>query len=451
MLQISQLSTFFLQSFFESPVPTLLANKNQFLYANKMFLSLFLYSEQDIQNLDFELITPKNVVEISHKAYFDSYELFTHCISERYLLKKDGLVVLTELSFVKHKFDNEEVIIFFVRDISSHKTKNEKLYENEKRLKLALKVSNQAVWDWNNLTGETYYSEDYFTMLGYEPNEFEPSYDKWVELLHPDDRELAIFAQQTYLDSKAESYEIEFRLQRKDLTFIWTHTSAVILTRNSDGVPMRMIGVVMNIDDSKKREIAVKELTQKLIEFAFYNSHVLRSPVSRALGVLQLMRYEESPLYFEMIEKSIIEIDQILVKMNNTLVVKTQNTKEEHIPYKEISIISTDKISQFVYKQLLAKFKTNLKATFYDDIKQFLSKMNVKSTEAIILVIDMQLVGSEIWNQIDQLLLKPQLIAVFLLTDNITVEEIIKARDYSFIKGILLKPFSFDKINQLFS
>lgn len=451
MLKEQLLPNFFLHTFVESPIPTVVANKTQFLFANASFLSFSQYDANEINQLNFNLITPNNVNQQHHEGYFSSSTHLKHKIDERYIRRKHGQVVLVELSYVLHIFESEPYIVFFIRDISQYKTKNEKLYANEKRLTLALKASNQAIWDWNNITGETFYSDDYFSMLGYEPNEFIPSYDKWVSLLHPEDKEIATYSQQLYMESKADNYAIDFRLQTKDQSYIWTHTQAIILSRDIAGNAERILGIVMNINEQKKKEKALRDLTQKLVQFAFYHSHILRSPVARALGLVQLMKQDENPLYFQLVEKSIAEIDEIILSMNLTLSQEVNLSAETSILFKKITFISKDKISQYIHKQLVDKIKTNVKASFNEDFNLLLEEPEEAGIVGHIVIVDMQISNNDIWLQIEKIQQSKSTVSIFLLADMVTIEEILKAKEYPIIKGILLKPLSFENMNELFS
>lgn len=448
MFEPNQLPNFFFKAFLETPLPAIVADKEKFLFANNAFFSYFGYGPDEIAQLNFDLITPKNLREVAHKDYFSQKPELVHYLSERYIVKKDGQAVLAEISWVRHEFESDTFIIFFIRDITTHKTKDEKQYENEKRLSLALKASKQAIWDWNNLTDETYYSDDYFMMLGYKPNEFEPSYDKWVELLHPDDVDYATFAQKLYLENKTDRYEVEFRLRKKDGTFIWTHTRALVFSRDDRGVPERIIGIVMDINEQKKKEKAIQDLTQKLIDFAFYHSHVLRSPVANALGLIQLIKHEKNTDYLGLLEKSISEVDDVIHQMNQTLIIETNRSIDKALTPK-ISFIVSDKLSRFIFKKIITKLKSDLDVTFFNNLQSFVSS-DLKEEQGHVVIVDMQVAAElleEIANVQDQL----SQIYLFLLTDQIGIDDIIKAKSFPFIKGILLKPLTFEDLGALFS
>ena len=83
------------------------------------------------------------------------------------------------------------------------------------RLKLALEATSDALWDWHIPSGKAYFSERYYTMLGYEPNELPPGYATWKMLLHPEDKKETIRRIQQHIESGTDSYSEEFRLRMK--------------------------------------------------------------------------------------------------------------------------------------------------------------------------------------------------------------------------------------------
>ncbi|MEN0019475.1 MAG: PAS domain-containing protein, partial [Planctomycetota bacterium] len=64
----------------------------------------------------------------------------------------------------------------------------------QSRLDLATRVSRLGLWDWDLETDEVYFSETFFTMLGYEPGEMPMCLQTWVDLVHPDDLAEALAA-----------------------------------------------------------------------------------------------------------------------------------------------------------------------------------------------------------------------------------------------------------------
>ncbi len=60
---------------------------------------------------------------------------------------------------------------------------------------------------------------------------------------------------------------------------------------------------------------------EKLAEYAFINSHVLRAPLSRMLGLIQLMEMTDKKdlQLIDYLKKSGEELDEVVKKINTTL------------------------------------------------------------------------------------------------------------------------------------
>ncbi len=137
--------------------------------------------------------------------------------------------------------------------------------KTEERLDLAIRAANEGLWDWNVVTGETFFNEIYYTMLGYEPQELPMTVETWKGLVHPDDLPGAFEDLQQHFDGHAATYKNEHRLRRKDGTWQWTLAVGEVVERTSDGQPLRMIGVSLDIHQAKESEREIAR-TKQLLE-----------------------------------------------------------------------------------------------------------------------------------------------------------------------------------------
>lgn len=161
-----------------------------------------------------------------------------------------------------YKLPSGEIVALF-DDVTNQVKAQEALQTSEERLKLALEAVQDSVWDWDIKHNKVIFNDGWFTMLGYEPDEFNHKYETWKTLLHPDEAsaiESEIFS---YLD-KDESFRIEFRLKCKDGSWKWVMGRGMVMERDEKGAPTRMIGTNVDISDSK----ATQKRYKKLMDFA---------------------------------------------------------------------------------------------------------------------------------------------------------------------------------------
>src|SRR5208283_2728004 len=142
----------------------------------------------------------------------------------------------------------------------------EALRITEERLSLALKATGQGIYDLDLRTGDTIVSPEYALMLGYDTAEFHETDAKWIERLHPDDKEQAAAVYRAYVNGEIPEYKVEFRQKTKDGTWKWILSIGKIMERDVDGNPLRMIGTFTDITDRKKTEAELRLKRQQLEE-----------------------------------------------------------------------------------------------------------------------------------------------------------------------------------------
>jgi len=138
-------------------------------------------------------------------------------------------------------------------EIEQHQQFQAALTESEERYLLAVRGSNDGIWDWP-LTGDTLYlSPRWKAMLGYADDEFPSSAHAWWEQTHPDDRERLRTASQALRDGRSLDLTVEYRMRHRDGEYRWflTRGSAV---PNADGKITRAAGSHTDITQRKHIE-----------------------------------------------------------------------------------------------------------------------------------------------------------------------------------------------------
>lgn len=100
-------------------------------------------------------------------------------------------------------------------------------------------------------------SPEYFDMMGMPRDKRSFTVEEWRERVHPDDRERASAAV-TALIEEGAPYDVEFRTIQRDGSVRWFANRAVLF-RRPDGRPDRVLGAMLDIDDLKRAEAAVRE------------------------------------------------------------------------------------------------------------------------------------------------------------------------------------------------
>lgn len=193
---------------------------------------------------------------------------------------------------------------------------DEYLYE------VILDAINAGVWVWDIETGEEWWSDKYYRLLGYEPGEIKASYNVFIdELVHPDDRHLLIDASRNPILAGVKK-PIEIRLKMKDNSYRWFEAAGQVM-HNEKGKAIKMTGSIIDRNDVRQYQIKLQqtlELTagqnKKLNNFAYIVSHNLRSHVSNMQGLFAIYEQASDP---EEKNEYIKQLNRISHSLNDTI------------------------------------------------------------------------------------------------------------------------------------
>jgi PAS domain S-box-containing protein len=110
----------------------------------------------------------------------------------------------------------------------------------------------KAAWTWDISANKIEWTAELYEMFGLKPQEFEASYEAYLQALHPDDREkVNLVVQNAFRDHTP--FEIEHRVQWPDGTIKWIKGVGKV-ELNENGEAITMIGSAEDISDRKQEK-----------------------------------------------------------------------------------------------------------------------------------------------------------------------------------------------------
>ena len=133
------------------------------------------------------------------------------------------------------------------------------------RVASAMRLGNLAWWEMKLPSGIVTCDDRKLEMLGRDPAAYRNMhYSAFTDLLHPDDYAKAMQSMRDHLEGKSEMYQLDYRIMKNDGTYLWLHDSGGIAESDAEGQPIRVSGVVMDINARKQTEEALRESQTKL-------------------------------------------------------------------------------------------------------------------------------------------------------------------------------------------
>ncbi len=250
-------------------------------------------------------------------------EDFAICIREKRVLSTEGVYMgrRGDSRFLKYYLVpiivNNHVVGIWVnfhdltglwiiqKELEESKKKAE---ENEYRWKFALEGSGDGVWDWNLETNKVYFSPQWKSMLGFSGNELSGHLDEWKKMIHPDDFDKVGNELNKYLSNETKIYSHTHRLLCKDGTYKWILDRGMIVERNEQNKPIRMIGTHTDLTEQIEMENKLRQANADKDKFFSIIAHDLRSPFQGLLGISEILVDNKNELSTE---ETIVLIGQL--------------------------------------------------------------------------------------------------------------------------------------------
>jgi PAS domain S-box-containing protein len=193
---------------------------------------------------------------------------------------------------------DEQIRIGVMIDITDRKRAEIALAQSGELWKRALEGTGDGVWDWHVQEGRELLSPACKALYGFAPEELPDTPDALDGRTHPEDLESMRIARKAHFAGQTPIYINEHRVRCKDGSWKWILSRGMVLTRDAQGHPLRMVGTHTDITLRKQADAlraerdraAAADLAKS--QFLSRVSHELRTPLNAVLGFTQLLELE---------------------------------------------------------------------------------------------------------------------------------------------------------------
>ena len=241
--------------------------EGKFTYVNKALCDTVGVAEEEILGESYKILFDEEDARAVFEIFNRLYESGAPPQPQEWKIRiSDGGYRWCEIS-LDAATDIKGTVVGFKgvsRDINDRKTAQVKFREIQERLNLALDAGHLAVWEQNLQTREAVRDIRWSQLLGYAPEEIEPTMYGWAKLVHPDDYDGLRKAFNDYAKGRSSIYEQAYRIRHKSGEWVWHLARAKLVEWDEHYNPVRLVGVTLDITDKMRAEEALRKAHEEL-------------------------------------------------------------------------------------------------------------------------------------------------------------------------------------------
>lgn len=180
---------------------------------------------------------------------YDQIVRYTHQFGETVWIRCKGIAIRDEKGKAIRMLGVHE-------NVSELKETQIKLNSQIELNQHIMESSGIGSWKWDIVTGKIEISDLWANLIGYSKIELgDLNFENWQRLLHRDDLKRVLDELNLHLEGVTEKLELEARLKHKEGHWIWILTKGKVISRNSNGFPVVVIGTQQDISNRKRNEL----------------------------------------------------------------------------------------------------------------------------------------------------------------------------------------------------
>lgn len=281
-----------------------------------------------------------------HKEIMQNLTLLPQNLLESKELKQ----FLTQIDLKLRKLENDKDFAeHSLRIVEIEKRELErKITATNEKFDLASQASQAGIWEWMGTTGQVTWDDQMFRIYGIKDKDSYNDLSKlFFDFVVPEDK--AILSNSfSSINTASNIFNVEFRICRPNDQAIRNLELTALIRFDLRSVPIRMVGVCVDITEKNITETERLQFVNNLInynkdleDFAFVVSHRLRSHTSKfqtAISVLTNVASIESlrDIIIDEVNKEAKMMDETLRDLAKVLSLKNESHIFESIPLKRI-------------------------------------------------------------------------------------------------------------------
>lgn len=249
--------------FGENPCPMFIwdINNLRILDCNKAALQKYGYSRDEFLRLnitDIQFIDDRwQLFKVGHEPNHDG--LIAKQTWRQF--KKTGELMFAEINGHLIEYRGRKIAFIQINDLTEKEKALEQLKESQAKLETATKIARLGYWQLKSDGSERYWSDEVYEIWGVTRDNFEVTFDTFLNTIHPEDRD-AFVKEQTAFHSWKKTFDLEYRIILPDGSITWVYEKGKLL-EDELGNPIIFQGMVQDITPQRLLMLSLEESNKR--------------------------------------------------------------------------------------------------------------------------------------------------------------------------------------------
>lgn len=224
------------------------------------------------------------------------------------------------------KIGDEQFAPAYFKDLTKSKEVEANASNLLELLKIAEIISTTGSIEFDLINKKIIWSDEFFKILGYEPQSFELDRDSLYNHIFSEDKDAFVIWQEMAMKRKGQTEPIDLRILKNDGTISTIRTSGISFADENENV-IKFVAVAKDITIRKRNSEELFKQNKQLKEIAWTQSHIVRAPLTRLMGLVYAIQKgivpePEKEVYYKYIVDSANELDTVIKDITAKTVLK---------------------------------------------------------------------------------------------------------------------------------
>lgn len=269
--------------------------------------------DKELVRSQFDMLSVQKRIEISAFRFLDGINKFRWIET-----------IITDMS-------DDPVIAGIVansRDVTQRIEDENKIKAGLERYNIVSKATSDTIYDFNILTNKIVWNKGIQGIFGHKLAADTTTKEWWLKNVHPEDVKRTVQNFKHCIKKNKTRWKAEYRFRSADGTYRYVlDRSFLIYNENSE--PVKMIGAIQDITEQINYIQAIEDQNTRFREIAWFQSHVVRAPLARIMGLTDILKNAEGETYYSELLGHILTSAQELDDVIRSIVIRSAEVENE--------------------------------------------------------------------------------------------------------------------------